>query len=301
MNWINHIQNCIDYIENHLTDKIDYKVLEKQECFSFYNIQKAFSLICGISIGEYVRKRRLTLAGNDLKNKKNKVIDVALKYEYDTPESFSRAFKSFHGIPPSKVNDFSVLNSFSRLNVKLELSESPELSYEIKELPQIKLVGYKKRFTGIPYGKERDNQEREFFTTTRAKQWLLLGASCDYSTDYVVINNVCDDGYDCYVAYELDEPTISDLLNPEVTGVDFIGKMNFKIITIPAHKYASFKTEKKKRPVADYGALRKNIVNEWLITHNVTFTNTPEIVKFHWRPNGEWSKERYIEILIPIE
>ena len=78
MNWINHIQNCIDYIENHLTDKIDYKVLEKQECFSFYNIQKAFSLICGISIGEYVRKRRLTLAGNDLKNKKNKVIDVAL-------------------------------------------------------------------------------------------------------------------------------------------------------------------------------------------------------------------------------
>lgn len=109
MNWINHIQNCIDYIENHLTDKIDYKVLEKQECFSFYNIQKAFSLICGISIGEYVRKRRLTLAGNDLKNKKNKVIDVALKYEYDTPESFSRAFKSFHGISPVKSKRFQCI------------------------------------------------------------------------------------------------------------------------------------------------------------------------------------------------
>lgn len=301
MNWINHIQNCIDYLENHLTDKIDYKALEKQEYFSRYNLQKAFSLVCGISIGEYVRKRRLTLAGNDLKNKTNKVIDTALKYGYDTPESFSRAFKNFHGIPPSKVNAFSVLNLLPRFNVKLELSETSELTYEIKELPPIKLVGYKKRFTGIPYGKERENQENLFVTTTRAKQWLLLGASCDYSTDYIVINNVDDDGYDCYIAYKLDEPTISDLFNENVTGVDFIDKMQFEILTIPAHTYVSFKTEKKKRPVPDYEKLRKNFVNEWLIANNVTFSNAPEIAVFHWHPSGKWDKERHIEILIPID
>ena len=83
--------------------------------------------------------------------------------------------------------------------------------------------------------------------------------------------------------------------------MDFIDKMQFEILTIPAHTYVSFKTEKKKRPVPDYEKLRKNFVNEWLIANNVTFSNAPEIAVFHWRPSGKWDKERHIEILIPID
>ena len=173
--------------------------------------------------------------------------------------------------------------------------------YKIEEKPEIILVGYKKRFTGVPYGEERVKQEEEFLRSTRAKQWLLIGASCNYSTDYMVIKNVDDDGYDFYVAYELDEWTRTELFNPKTTGVDFIDKLGFETIIIPQRAYAVFETEKKKRPIADYTELRKRIITEWLPTPNFVFANAPEIVAMHWRPDGDWSKERYIEICLPIE
>lgn len=257
--------------------------------------------MCGFTLGEYIRRRRLTLAGNDLLSKKMKVIDIAFKYGYETPESFSRAFQKFHGILPSQVQNGSSLKSFSRLSVRLDLIGGTEMNYKIQEKPEMILVGYKKRFAGVPYGEERAKQEEEFLTSTRAKQWLLIGASCDYSTDYMVITNIDDDGYDFYVAYELDEWTRKELFNPSVTGVDFMNEMGFETLIIPKQTYAVFETEKKKRPLSDYTDIRKKIVTEWLPTTGFTFTNAPEIVAMHWRPNGEWAKERYIEICLPIE
>lgn len=175
------------------------------------------------------------------------------------------------------------------------------MNCEIQEKQQIILVGYKKRFTGVPYGEERVKQEKEFMKSTRAKQWLLIGASCNYSTDYMVITNVKDDGYDFYVAYELDEWTRQEMFNPNVTGVDFMDKLGFETIVIPKQTYAVFCTEKKKSPVADYIDIRKRIVTEWLPTSDIVLKKAPEIVAMHWRPNGKWEKERYIEICLPIE
>ena len=166
---------------------------------------KQNSLTCGFTLGEYIRRRRLTLAGNDLLSKKMKVIDVAFKYGYETPESFSRAFYKFNGIMPSQVKNGCSVKFFSRLFVKPDFIGGIEMTYKIEEKSEIILVGYKKRFTGVPYGEERIKQEEAFLTSTRAKQWLLIGAFCDYSTDYMVITNIDDDGYDFYVAYKLDE------------------------------------------------------------------------------------------------
>lgn len=163
------------------------------------------------------------------------------------------------------------------------------------------MFGYKKRFSGVPYGEERVKQEEEFFRTTRAKQWLLIGASCDYSTDYCIVTNIDDDGYDFYIAYELDEWTKDAIFNPSITGVDFIDKMGFEIIKIPKQTYAIFETEKKKRPIYEYVDIRKRIVTEWLPNYNYVFVNAPEVVVMHWRPKGAWEKERFIEICLPIE
>ena len=175
------------------------------------------------------------------------------------------------------------------------------MTYKIEEKSELILVGYKKRFTGVPYGEERIKQEEAFLTSTRAKQWLLIGASCDYSTDYMVITNIDDDGYDFYVAYKLDEWTRKELFNPKITGVDFMDKMGFEVLVIPKQTYVVFETEKKKRPIADYTDIRKKIVTEWLPTTDCVFANAPEVVAMHWRPNGEWAKERYIEICLPIK
>ena len=301
MDWIENLQNAIDYIEENITEKIDYEEVAKRAYSSTFHFQRVFGITCGFTLGEYIRRRKLTLAGNDLLSKKMKVIDVAFKYGYETPESFSRAFYKFHGIMPSQVKNGSSLKSFSRLSVKLNLIGGTEMNYKIEEKPEITLVGYKKRFTGVPYGEERVKQEESFLTSTRAKQWLLIGASSDYSTDYMVVTNIDDDGYDFYVAYELDEWTRKELFNPKMTGVDFMDKMDFEIIVIPKQTYVVFETEKKKRPIADYTEIRKKIIAEWLPSTNYVFANKPEVVAMHWRPNGEWEKERYIEIRLPIE
>ncbi len=98
MDWITGIQNAIDYIEEHLTESIDYDKVSEQSFSSSYHFQRIFSILCGFTIGEYVRNRRLSLSGSELATTNIKVIDVALKYGYESPDSFAKAFQKFHGI-----------------------------------------------------------------------------------------------------------------------------------------------------------------------------------------------------------
>jgi len=105
----------IDYIERHLTEDIEPKRIEEIACCSYYDVGRIFSLIADINISDYIRKRRLTLAGAELKTDNAKVIDVALKYGYDSPISFARAFQAFHGFNPSFANKSEmVLKVFPR-------------------------------------------------------------------------------------------------------------------------------------------------------------------------------------------
>ena len=105
MEWVKGLQKAIDYIEDHITEDIDYAEIAKQAYSSSFHFQRVFHIICGYSIGEYIRNRRLSLAGTDLSSGNEKVIDIALKYGYNSPESFSRAFTKFHGITPVQAKN----------------------------------------------------------------------------------------------------------------------------------------------------------------------------------------------------
>lgn len=134
MDWLTGMQNAINYIEEHLTEEIDYNEVAKQSACSSFYFQRIFSILCGITIGDYIRSRRLTLAGNELRVADGKVIDIAFKYGYESPESFTRAFSRFHGITPSEAKkDGSMLKSFSRLSVKITLSGGNIMDYKIIE------------------------------------------------------------------------------------------------------------------------------------------------------------------------
>ncbi|MGN0493571.1 MAG: helix-turn-helix domain-containing protein, partial [Acutalibacteraceae bacterium] len=193
MDWIVGMQKAIDYIENHLTEKIDYDMVAAQSFSSSYHFQRVFSILCGFTVGEYIRNRRLSLAGIELATGKAKVIDVALKYGYESPDSFAKAFKQFHGILPSQArNNGSMLKSYSRLVLKISLEGGKAMNYRIEQKPEMILTGYKAHFTGVPYGENREKQEGALFMTTRAKQWLLRGAkgaSGDTGTDMCLITN----------------------------------------------------------------------------------------------------------------
>ena len=174
MDWITGIQNAIDYIEEHLTEEMDYDIVAKQSFSSTYHFQRLFSILCGFTVGEYIRNRRLTLAGSELATTNVKVIDVAMKYGYESPDSFAKAFQKFHGVTPSAARmNGSKLKSFSRLVLKISLEGGKLMNYRIEEKPEMILTGYKKHFAGVPYGKEREQQEEQLFMTTRGKQWFL--------------------------------------------------------------------------------------------------------------------------------
>lgn len=98
-NWIEQFQNSINYIEDHLTDKLDAEAIAETAALSSFYYQRIFTALCGMTLMEYIRARRMTQAALELTHADERVIDVALKYGYDSPDSFTRAFQKFQALP----------------------------------------------------------------------------------------------------------------------------------------------------------------------------------------------------------
>lgn len=147
MEWISGIQRAIDYIESQLTDEIDFEEAAREAYSSSFHFQRVFSILCGFTLGEYVRMRRLSMAASDIVNTDEKVIEIAMKYGYDSPESFTRAFTRFHGVSPSEAKRGAMVKSFSRLSVKLTLTGGTTMDYRIEKVKDFKIICKKKQVT----------------------------------------------------------------------------------------------------------------------------------------------------------
>jgi len=133
MDWIERMNHALDFIENNLVGEIDYKQVSKAACCSEYHFSRMFSSIAGISLSEYIRRRRLTLAAFELQRSNLKIIDLAIKYGYDSPDSFTRAFQRTHGITPSKARNNSVhLKAFPKISFQISLRGNPSWNIELK-------------------------------------------------------------------------------------------------------------------------------------------------------------------------
>lgn len=130
MNWIQCLSKIIQYIENHLTDDINIDEISNQSYVSSSHFQLVFHLVMGMTIGEYIRNRRLSLAAQDLLQQNSKIIDIAMRYQYDTQESFSKAFTRFHGVPPSKVQRGKV-KLFHPLSINITIQGGFEMSRKL--------------------------------------------------------------------------------------------------------------------------------------------------------------------------
>ncbi|MCM3693632.1 AraC family transcriptional regulator [Neobacillus niacini] len=148
MGWVESLQNAIDYMEKHLLDAITIEDIARQANVSEFHFQRIFSVLTDITVGEYLRRRRLTLAAQELSTKDSRVIDVALKYGYDTPESFSKAFRRQHGITPSQARNYTgKLKSYNRLSIQVNLKGAEPMNYKIVEKESFKVVGVKREFS----------------------------------------------------------------------------------------------------------------------------------------------------------
>lgn len=145
MDWIKGIQRAIDYIEENLSEEINYDAVAMEAYSSSFHFQRVFSIMCGYTLGDYIRMRRLSLAANELVRSDAKVIDIALKYGYESPESFARAFSRFHGVTPTEARNGSTVKAFSKLSVKLILTGGSEMDYRIEKPGAIKVICKRKR------------------------------------------------------------------------------------------------------------------------------------------------------------
>lgn len=147
MNWAKIIEDAIDYIEENITEDLTVGRIAGEVNTSAFYFQRGFSMLCGYTVGEYVRMRRLSIAGEELLSSDVKVIDIAMKYGYDSPDSFTKAFTRFHGSTPTDVRrGGAMLKSFAPLHIKLTLDGGSTMEYRIEKKPAFKVMGAAKNF-----------------------------------------------------------------------------------------------------------------------------------------------------------
>lgn len=142
MDWIKQVNDALLYIEEHITEDLAYeKIANIAGCPTYY-FQKVFLFLSNKTLKEYIRLRRLSLAAVDLQKGNQKVIDVALRYGYDSPTSFNRAFQKFHGVAPSAVKKGSVcMKSYPPLHLSMEVQGGVDLSFRIEQKERFRVVG----------------------------------------------------------------------------------------------------------------------------------------------------------------
>lgn len=147
MDWMEGISEAINYIEGNITEELSIESIAKQAFVSSFYFQKGFAMLCGFTVGDYIRQRKLTLAGSEIVASDEKIIDIALKYGYDSPDSFTKAFTRFHGVTPTAVRkDGALIKSFAPLKIKFSLEGGYIMDYKIVEMDSFTVIGVSRVF-----------------------------------------------------------------------------------------------------------------------------------------------------------
>ena len=147
MEWIGSIAKAIDYIEENLTEDLTIESISNHVLISPFYFQKGFSMLCGFSVGDYIRQRRLAQSAVEIISTEEKIIDIALKYGYDSPDSFTKAFIRFHGITPTSARkNGAMIKSFAPLKISLTLKGGYSMDYKIVQKEAFTVIGIQKKF-----------------------------------------------------------------------------------------------------------------------------------------------------------
>ena len=277
MDTLENMKLAIDYIESNLDGEIEYARIAQIAFCSQYHFQRMFGFLTGVPLSEYIRRRRLTLAAFDLQNGAEKIIDIALKYGYNSPDSFSRAFVAMHGIIPSKAREKGIsLKAYPRITFSLSLKGVVEMNYRIEQKASFNIVGIKRRFSHVEgLGENIGKMWREIPSETIGQiAGLGDGLVAVYSGMYE------DNTTDYYIA------SITEQDCPE----------SMSKLAIPTLTWAIFEIT-GPMPTA-MAEIWGRIFSEWFPTSGYEHAEAPEV---EWYSNGDMSSPDYkSEIWIPV-
>lgn len=285
--WHERLNKAIDYIEENLNGSIDFDVVAKIMCQSIINFQRTFSIITDFSIHDYIRRRRLTLAAFELQNSKEKVINIAMKYGYESPEAFTRAFKEVHGISPSIARkEGKELKTFPRITFQLTIKGDVAMDYRIETKDDFSVYGIERMI----YTKEGNGlSEIPEFWMKCAKNGSLERLANSTKTT-CCINAICS-------YYE----TIGDsypymLFVPFTSDSDAKG---YRKVNVPAATWAVFKTEKHTQEQTSniLQGLVKRVYTEWLPTANYQKLDGYEMELYYQTDDGMFYCEEWVRVI----
>lgn len=287
MSWIESIQKAIIYIEEHLLDDITMEQIAREVNSSVFHFQRTFSILTDMSIADYIRRRRLTLAAQELINTEQKVIDLAYKYGYDSPEAFTKAFRKQHNVTPSEARKKQgQLQSYNRLVIQVSLKGAEPMKYKILEKEKFQVVGVKRTYNcqngenlqGIPqFWNEMNskNFDHQLIQLNNGSIKGVLGV-CAPNTDQ---------GQSGFIDYWIATDHVGDV------------EENLSALEVPASKWVVFEV---------HGPMPDAMQNTWKQIYSEWFPSNP------YEPNGTaelevysdedpFSPDLYSEIWIPIK
>lgn len=279
MNVLEGINRVIEYIEQNLESEIDNEKIAAVFGYSVYHVQRLFAMVVGTPLGEYIRNRRLSKAAAELQGGNDKVIDVATKYGYSSPNSFNHAFKAFHGVAPSDVKKDGVsIKAYPPLFFEFTIKGARTMEYRIEQKSDFRIVGLKLCTTmadGECYQATpafwgdlmKDSGQNEILALLNQEPFGLLGVS-NYSPDFSTGD------FDYYIACATDKPVPDGM-------AEFI---------VPASTWAIFPCEEKSADAIQ--KLEQRITMEWLPTSGYEFAKAPDVEVY--------SANGLAEIWIPV-
>lgn len=277
MNTLEGMNDAIAYIEDNITSDLEYKKIAQIALCSEYHFQRMFGFVVGIPLNEYIRRRKLTLAGFDLQNSKENIVDIALKYGYQSPDSFSRAFKVLHGMTPSKARKKGIsLKAFPRITITLSIKGVIEMEYRIEQKKHFSIVGIKERFSNI-----------DGLGESIGKMWT--------ETPQEVIGQIAELGNGLVGVYSgMYEDNTTDYYIASITDKD--APDSLCELDIQAHTWVIFEiTGPMPTAMAEVWG---RIFTEWFPTSGYEHAQAPEV---EWYSNGDLTAPDYkSEIWIPI-
>lgn len=258
MEWMQRLNQSIEYMEEHITEELDYeKVAQVANCPSYY-FQQMFLYMTNMTLREYIRRRRLSLAAVELQKDSGKVIDIAIKYRYESPTAFTRAFKSFHGVVPSALKtENRPMQAFPPIQFHVSMDGGVPLKFRVEEKAAFRVLGVScplnkelaRNFEVIPTVWDTalaDGTLTKLSALQESRPQGLLGISVHHTENWKYLIVVRSDRKED----------------------------SFEEYHIPACKWAIFEGQGTNRSLQE---LEKRVISEWLPTSGYTYANSPDI------------------------
>jgi AraC family transcriptional regulator len=287
VSWYERMNKAIDYIEANLSGQIDFDVISKIMCQSAVNFQRTFSIVTDITVNEYIRRRRMTLAAFEMQNSNVKVIDLAMKYGYESPEAFTRAFKEIHGISPMTARKEVIqLKSYPRLTFLLTVQGDVVMDYRIESKEAFKVYGIERIFTSDE-GKHLTEIPNFWLETIRNGKYDKLLKSTNGTSDIHAICQYRETGGNTFpymlFAYKTKES--------ETNG--------FVEVEVPSATWAIFRTREHTEAETSevIQNLTKRVYTEWLPTANYEKVDGYELELYYRTDDGKCYCETWIRVL----